>query len=76
MPTSPQEQADLDIMHAARIDRQVRMYDYMSALSRMDETGLRNSGHKSFEAALVYAFRSAEKDIARLIKEHLKKYPD
>lgn len=76
MTTSPEEQADLDKLHA---DQAKECEDFSSSIRmylEMDETMLKHSGHKTNEAAVFYAAKQHIKRMDNLVKQHLKKWPD
>lgn len=60
-----------------RIDEaKIRCFNYMTHVSGMKPDGLKNSGHKSVEAGIVWAFQHYHKSIVKMSDEFLKKYPD
>jgi len=73
-----QESKDLEVLKAKQVDRKLSTYDYMRAILRYNETDLKHSGYsgKTIAQALESVMRNAEKDIEKLHKEYIKKYPD
>jgi hypothetical protein len=73
---TPAEQADLDKLHAA----QAKEYENFSSLCRsyleLSEEMLKHTGHKSIEAALLYAATNHRKKIWALAAAHVRKWPD
>ena len=60
-----------------RIDEaKILCFNYMIHVSGMKPDDLKNSGHKSIEAGIVWAFQHYHKRIVKMSDEFLKKYPD
>lgn len=72
----PEEQVDLDKMKAEIQGIKLRAYDFMHEAIRFDDNDLKHSGHKSVGDALIYAVKRAEKDILKVPKDFLRKWPD
>jgi hypothetical protein len=76
MPTSPEEAQDLIAMKIAVQEEKLRTFDLMHEYNRMSAEELKHSGHKSQEAALKYSMDRATKEIEKIHKAFLKKWPD
>lgn len=76
MVESPEEQNDLNILHAKQATLKQETFDYMRHILHMDDAALKNSGQKSVSEALNYAMRNAEKRLKNLVEAHIAKYPD
>ena len=76
MATSIEEQRDLTALHTMlareRENFSMRCQYFLSA----DSTVLQHSGHKSVEAALIYATHRHKKALEQLLAAHMKKWPD
>ena len=57
-------------------DIKVRAFNMMREFNRMDATALSHTGHKTKEAAWAYTLNNALKDIDRLDREFLRRFPD
>lgn len=76
MPTSIEEQKDLDTLHKVQAEEYESYSSYSLYLLEMDETALKHSGHKSVEQALLYSARRHKDKLMKMVKAHLKKWPD
>jgi hypothetical protein len=73
---NPQEQPDLAILHKAKQDIVNFHFNYAITLTQMSPDQLCCTGHKSIEAGVMYSLHSSIKQIGKLVKTHLQKYPD
>lgn len=73
---NPAEAADLRILHIQQDEEREHFSDRCRGILDMKEDELKHSGHKSIEAALVYTAKEHVKRLHKMIKEHIKKYPD
>jgi len=73
---SPEEQADLDQLALRTRDTKLKAYDLMYAYMGMGPEMLKHSGHASVESALKYAMERAIKEVNKLTKDFLKRWPD
>lgn len=76
MPTSPEEQEDLDALHVEMDKKKLNTWNYLTMLVRMTPEELRHSGYKTVEEALRKTVERSAKDINALVNKHLKKWPD
>ena len=73
---TPQEQADLAQLMLDIAEAKRRLYDHASIFLDMPDEQVRHTGHKSKEHGVYAALENARKEIRRLEKAYLKKYPD
>lgn len=74
--TTPQEQADLDKLHADIIAEQARFSSLCQHTLDMSEDFLKHTGHKTKEAALLHFATDHQKTLRKLSQAHVKKWPD
>jgi hypothetical protein len=73
---TPEEQKDLDALHKEQTNLREHFSSYVRHILDMGPEELKHSGHKTVEEALVYAAKSHIKDLDKLVKAHIKKWPD
>lgn len=71
-----QEKQDLETLHAEQNKIRERAFWSMRDALRYDATMLKVCGAKSNEECLMHRFKYALDELDRLLKAHLKKYPD
>lgn len=72
-----QEQKDLAELASVSRELKIRLFDYLVHLDRYNEKELEMSGYRNGNAeAMRKAFQNTQRDIKKLIDNHLKKYPD
>lgn len=72
-----QEKKDLDSFKAATVEQKLKTFDYLKMLSSMSNESLNQAGYcDGMAEAILSALRDGIKKIDRLMKDHLKKYPD
>lgn len=76
MPTSIEEQKDLDVLHKKQAEEYKNFSLSCQYVLEMDETALIHSGFKSIENALFYFARAHKDKLVKMVKDHLKKWPD
>lgn len=76
LPTSPEEQRDLDAAKA-KVAQEYELYFTMARdILRASDESLRHMGQKTREGALKTYTESTLKSVDRIWAAHLKKYPD
>lgn len=72
-----QETKDLEVLKAKQREIKINAFDYFVTLARMDETQLMHSGHRKGNAqAIADSLVRYQKDLEKLVKEYIRKYPD
>ena len=67
---------DLEEMKDKVNQRKINAIDYSISVLRYDENDLRACGHKTIEGMIRYIVENCKKDIDKLNKEYIRKYPD
>lgn len=76
MPTSPQEQADLDQLHRDQATEHASFSSLVIHYLRMEESMLKHCGSKTKEEAIFKSVQAHQKKLEKLVQAHIKKYPD
>jgi len=76
MPISTQEQADLNKMKADQVGIYELHASMVRDILRSTPEQLRHMGQYTIEGALKSSCEHLIKDLDKLMKEHIKKYPD
>lgn len=71
-----QEKKDLEALQSAMKAEKIRCFDTCRCILNYDDTNLKFSGHKTIESAVLSNLKYYRDKIDKLVKEHLKKYPD
>lgn len=75
---SEEELKDLEEMKAEVVKKKLACFDYIEAVTRYNDTDLLHSGYrgKTTAQAIEMILKGYMKDIEKLHKAHIKKYPD
>ena len=73
---TPIEKLDLELLKTATTKEKLDAFAMCVEFLRMDEQGLKHTGHKSREAAVFWTIRHAQEHCEKLTRAHVKKYPD
>lgn len=75
MTTSNEEEA-LVTLREAIAQAKISAFEYALHCSKLTAEELGYCGHKTVEAAILYAIRDGEKSVNKLTAAHLKRFPD
>lgn len=70
------EEADLTILKIDLAIKRERFESYLRILLGLDERGLKNSGYKTVEQAVLKASQDFIKEQNARTQKHIKKFPD
>jgi hypothetical protein len=81
MPTwnseeNPEYAKDLEEMLKQKDALKIRAYDFCESNLRSTPEQLKMMGFDSFQHLCEFSIREGSKDIAKLLKAHIRKYPD
>lgn len=64
-------------MKAKMVEKKLFYFDYMVSISKMNDIELSHCGYRNGTApALLSILKDAIKEQDKIVKEHIKKYPD
>lgn len=73
---TPEEQKDLELLKEARRKLEHSCFELQKSYLRMTIVELSHAGHTTAESAVVSAVKHYAREIEKLAKDHVKKYPD